>query len=318
MNSEEKPNFLESQIGGDQPFNDSTQNNQINDPPLLTPNTGVHQYSMAEQIEYLERKQSNFIFLFGKPSMGKTAILASLVYYMSTCEHGRLEIVNDGQNKTDGDLFLKYVREKIGLNKRFPDRTDVGTSIEIDVRFLPNYKDRPDIALTFLEMAGEDFTKVERRKNDDSKLPDNIEVFFSANKLPILFVLVTSHVTARQDDEFMVTFIDFMVNKDSRFRNSKIMLLISQWDTFKGNPDMEIGSFVLRNMPLTYARMSADNSTIGSFSLGRIQNVDGRPYISEFDSKSPEKVIKWIYKTISGKSLIDVPWWKKVMKKFNV
>jgi hypothetical protein len=128
----------------------------------------------------------------------------------------------------------------------------------------------------------------------------------------MVFILVTSHNDATRDDSLMVTFLDYIINKDRRFQNSRILLLISQWDTFKGEIDLE--DFIEKRMPLTYARLRNATNAFRGFSLGRIQIVDELPFIQEYDSEPAEKVFLWLYKTLTGSHLTT--WWQRFRERF--
>lgn len=264
--------------------------------------------SEAEQINYLEGRETNFVFIFGKSGVGKTAITASLVNYLSTeCEYGNLVGIDNGS----GRRLLETIRNTI-RDKRFPDRTKVGTLTEIDIRFEPLKKTKSNLWLTFLEMSGENLTTIELNDKTPSQFPTNIDVFFRANNLSMVFILVTSHQDANKDDAFMVTFLDYIIGKDPRFQNSRILLLVSQWDTFVGEIDTE--DFIKTRMPLTYARLRKNTNAVRDFSIGRITMADNLPRIQEYNGEPAEKVFHWIYETLTGKSLVS--WWEKFRRYF--
>lgn len=264
--------------------------------------------SEAEQINYLEGRETNFVFIFGRSGAGKTAITASLINYLSTeCEHGNLVGIDNG----DGRRLLETIRNTI-RDKRFPDQTRIGSLTHIDIRFEPLKKSKSNLWITFLEMSGENLTAIELRDNTPSQFPPNIDVFFKANNLSMIFVLVTSQQQANRDDALMVTFLDYIIGKDSRFQNSRLLLLVSQWDTFVG--EIETEEFIRTRMPLTYARLRKNTNAIRNFSLGRITMVDNFPRIQEYNGEPAEKVFHWIYETLTGKSLVS--WWEKFRRYF--
>jgi len=57
------------------------------------------------------------------------------------------------------------------------------------------------VPLTFLEISGEDLHKVEVAKG--GKLPDNVDIYFKADGLSMLFILVTTPQDASKDDTIM-------------------------------------------------------------------------------------------------------------------
>lgn len=262
----------------------------------------------ADQINYLEGRETNFVFIFGKPAVGKTAITASIINYLSTeCDHGNLVGIDNG----DGRRLLEKIRNTI-RDRKFPDRTTVGTLTEIDIKFEPLKKTKNNLWLTFLEMSGEDLKSVELNDISPSQLPTNIDVFFKANNLSMIFILVTSHDDANKDDALMVTFLDYIFGKDSRFQNSRILLLVSKWDTFVGEIDTE--DFIKNRMSLTYARLRKNTNAMRNFSIGRVITADNKPLIQEYNGEPAEKVFHWIYETLTGSSLIS--WWEKFKRYF--
>jgi hypothetical protein len=263
----------------------------------------------SEQINYLEGRETNFIFLFGRSGIGKTAITASIINYLSTgCEYGNLVGIDSGDG--NGRLLLEQIRSTI-RERRFPERTVLGSLTEIEVRFEPLKKSKPHVWITFLDMSGEDLDNVEVKENSPRQLPSKIDVFFKANNLSMIFVLVTSHEDAHRDDSLMVTFLDYIIGKDSRFRNSRVLLLISKWDSFVGEIDTE--EFIMSRMPLTYARLRNNTHSIRTFSIGRVISADGKPHIQEYNPVPAENVFLWIYKSLTGKSL-GSSWWERLRR----
>lgn len=264
----------------------------------------------AEQIQYLEGRETNYLFLYGPGQVGKTAITSAMIHYLSTeCEYGNLVAIDSGDGR--GRLLLQHIREAIN-DRRFPARTELGSLTEVEIRFEPLRKSLPHLWLTFLDMSGEDLKNVEVTRTSDRQLPSNIDVFFKANDLSMIFVLVTSWEEAQKNDDLMVTFLDYIIGKDNRFRNSRVMLLISQWDTFVG--EIEIEEFISKHMKLTYARLRDNSHAIRQFSIGRVIEADGIPHIQEFNGEHSENVFLWTYKSFTGRSLVS--WWERLRRYF--
>jgi len=270
-------------------------------------------YREADQIAYLESKGTNFVFLFGKRQVGKTVVTASLLNYMSShCDYGNLISVFDAtSNKPDlGRALLEDIRSQIA-QKRLPGRTDAGGITEIDVRFEPFKKGKPKLWLTFLEMSGEDLEKVD--VNTEKPFPSNIDVFFKAKNLSMTFVLVTSHQDAYKDDQLMAQFFDHIAAKDPKFRSARMLLLVSQWDTYKYPVDFR--SFLKKDMPLTFARLRNGGNANRHFSIGTVTNVDGKDYLAEFNPQPSEDVFFWLYESLTRSSLKSG--WQRLMEKLS-
>ena len=260
--------------------------------------TPILKVSEQEQIRYLRDKATNFIFLFGKYAIGKTAITASLIHYLNTeCHYGSLE----KRGNQEGQRLWEIIKQAIAQG-RFPDRTGGENVFEVESLFVPsnNRKHLSKLPLTFLEMSGESLSEVSIRKS--GKLPSNIDLFFKAGNLSMTFIMVTSHEEAHEDDQLMVEFLDYIIQKSPRFRDSRVLLLISKWDTYAGRGN--VTDFLRTQMPNTFRRLARSTNAYGSFSLGTIEEqVDGRPFIQEYDSKPARDVFEWLYKTLTGKKI---------------
>lgn len=272
--------------------------------------------SMAEQIAYIENKDTDYVFLFGASQAGKTAVCASIIYYLSNPEVilGDMEEFRydeDTRNKLTDLTLINTIREAV-RSRNFPGRTMLGSLSHINIRYRPKRRSRPAVSMTFLEMSGEDLQKVESTKEKFGSLPTDIDVFFKAdrNRVSMLFVLVTSHKYATRDDKLMVNFLDYIISQDSRFRDSRVLLLVSKWDTYVG--DKDIKEFVRERMPFTWAKIGKSTNAYSSFTLGKVQEVDGNPFIATYDEEPAEKVFHWLYHTITGKHLES--WWSRLSR----
>lgn len=257
----------------------------------------TEQFSEVEQINYLKSRNTNFLFLFGKNGVGKTAITASLIHYLSAeCSEGSVERVGNIEGRKLGERIRYLI-----ANNRFPDRTTVGSLTEVDCCFVPTKKNRKEMWFTFLEMSGEDLKLVDVHDHD-GRLPDNIDVFFKVDGLSLTFILVTSHDECRNDDSLMVNFLDYLIDKSPIYRNSRVLLLITKWDEVTGDIDVE--EFIRINMPQTFRKIDKTVNAFRHFTLGKVEDaVDGQLYIREFDVDSPGRVFEWLYRTLTGKRL---------------
>jgi hypothetical protein len=254
--------------------------------------------SQQEQIKYLRNKGTNFIFLFGKQAIGKTAITASIIHYLNTeCRYGSLE--KNGNRA--GQILWENIRQAIA-DGRFPDRTGIENVFEVESIFVParNRTHLSTLSLTFLEMDGQSLAEVSVKKK--GKLPSNIDIYFKAGDLSMTFIMITSHDEASLDDQLMVNFLDYLNDKSSRYREARVLLLVSKWDKYEGRDN--VAEFLAQRMPQTFKRLSKPTNAYGVFSLGTIDDeVDESPFIQKYDSKSAKSVFEWIYQTLTGKQI---------------
>jgi hypothetical protein len=250
----------------------------------------------AQYLEELRALQTNFLFLYGDTQAGKSAICASLIYYLMTNpDVGKF--TERGQASESGQDFIRRSISKVS-QKRFLERTPKETVSLAGGRFEPQKKRFRPIPLTFMEMAGEDLRTLVA-PTEANGFPQHIDVYLNDSQLNLIFVLVVRHDTvSHEKDLMMADFIDYLRSKDESFTNAKILLLVSQWDSYKG--DKQIREFVREFLPLTYAALSYRESAISAYSVGNVSMVDSEPFIKRLDKESPARLIRWIYKTVTG------------------
>ena len=253
--------------------------------------------SEQEMIRNLQDMGTNFIFLFGKQGVGKTAIVASLLYYLaSECHYGNLEKKGNRKGQHRGELFRQAI-----ASRRFPERSTPQV-FAVESLFVPsnNRGHLSKLPLTFLEMDGKSLAEVSIMSN--GQLHPDIDIYFKAGTLSLLFLMVTSPQEAQQDDHLMVEFLDYINQKSPRFRDARVLFLISKWDTYSGQES--VSDFLKRKMPSTFRRLSKSTNAYGAFSVGYVENnVGGEPFIHEYDSRPARAVFEWIYQTLTGKKL---------------
>lgn len=273
-----------------------------NEPPAPPPILPSSRKTEAQYLEELRVLQTNFLFLFGDSQSGKSAICASLIYYMMT--HPDIGKFTDrGQQSDTGQDFIRRAIGKIS-QKRFLERT-LGETVSLaGGRFEPHNQRFSSIPITFMEMAGEELRDLVAPKGVQS-FPQHIDVYLNEKDLNLIFILVIRHNTVSHEKDLMLAdFIDYLRKKDERFANSNILLLVSQWDSYTGDKTTE--EFVKAFLPLTYAALSHRDSAITTYSVGDVSVVDGEPYISRLDSESPARLIRWIYRSVTSTDLMQV------------
>jgi hypothetical protein len=286
----------------------------------------INDLSEAEQIDRIESMKTNFVFFFGKPASGKSAILSTLLYHLQcnfTNDIGFSAIKNKIEGtcmlKTDSSKQLSALIYQYLSKRRFVPQTKGGFVGQIRMEYQPlnpDYTNLPGIDVTFLEMAGENFSDIENTPDKTAKLPLKVDVYFKVPKISMLFVLITKHSKAKQEDKKMNDFIEHIHSKNpALLSRSRIFLFIGEWDTYDAKNETPL-EFVEKNMPKTYAKLKTQKNIISSFSIGSVDTVtneygENLPFITSFNLDFPYKMWKQIYGTFTGEELDKKPWWKK-------
>ena len=262
----------------------------------------------ARQIRFLQsvKKQTNFVFLFGAAQRGKTVITSSIVNFLSSVEaKGKLNPFKLTHDATidEGRVLLDRMK-RLHREQRFPERTVlVGNDepIYVNIKFTPNRElDSDSLSMTFLEMPGDVLAKVDSPTGIGG-LPASINAFMQVEDLKPAFILITSPETAFDDDQKMVSFIDYITDLDPRFDASRFLLLITKWDLYQG--ELPIAEFVAQTMTGTYAKLYSPKHSIAAFSIGSVTKVDGKDFLQKYNSDYPKKVVNWLYQEFTGKPL---------------
>lgn len=289
-------------------------------PAMVGNPTKPRELTALDRIKMLEQMETHFIFPFGVSHSGKTVAMASLIHYMSGIDsQGKLHAWESPY--AAADETQKFISEvnKVFSEKKFPKRTTFENTEErtrqINVEFAPEDRSRPPLRMTFVDMAGEDHKNF-TWSDGATKLPSDIEIFFQARKLDITFILVTRHQDASKDDVGMVTFLNHLIMRNSAFKHARVLILVSNWDTYSGN--LSVSEFVQKWMPATYAKTRDPHNAMINFTIGSVGEVpegDGViSFIQEYDPMPAKRVLHWLYKSLTGQELIHVPFWKKFMK----
>ena len=276
--------------------------------------------SERDIIKYLEENQTNFVFLVGKSGRGKTAIVAAILNYLSTQTQYYVEVLRSEDNN-EGTKLLLELRDAF-KNQEFPGRTDVTKPpFNLDINFFTrdaNGNPTKGVPITFVEMSGEHLEAVQlltdrlsvlEQTRAKGKLPTKADVYFKAANLSMLFLFVTTPESARDDDAFMNQFLDYISNKDAKYREAYSFLAITQYDKYKSKTDnLSIQDFIEKRMPLSHSRFHNRKNRFGYFSVGEVVVTDEdtdqpKLYIKTIHDKYPKQVFSWIYETITKREL---------------
>lgn len=273
----------------------------------------------------LQERKTNFVFLFGRPGSGKTAIISSLCHFMGTHPSGALEVRN--KSNQEGMFFLKEIFQK-GREGLFLERTARNKITEIDLKYTPK-KPKKSMNLTFLEMSGEDLNKVELKRdhiNGGAKggiLPDNIDIYLKCPRIKMVFLMVTEQSRAREDDVFMFEFLDYLRKKQKNFYKPKVLLLVSKWDQYGGKYKNDIGAFVASQMKLTNNLLTQIDGSISYYTVGDVIEVQNEQateaMIAQFDARQADVVKRWLYQAITNRSIPKQgdSWWSRFVNALN-
>lgn len=259
-------------------------------------------------LEELRLMQTKFLFLYGDHKAGKSAICSTLIYSMMTNpDVGSL--IERGKQDAAGQTFVDKSIAKI-RTKRFLPRTDQDSVTLAGGKFKPKNDHFSPIHITFMEMAGEELKNLVAPKGT-AGFPKHIDLFLNDKQLDLVFMLVIRHDTTSAEKDLMLSnFIDYLRTKDDRFQKSKILMMMSQWDNYKG--DLNVEDFVQEFLPLTYACLASSSNSIMAYSVGEVTTVDNEPYISKLNTENPIKLIRWIYQTITGNDFMRQSLWKRI------
>lgn len=286
--------------------------------------------AFADALDNIE--DSNYVFFFGLPGSGKSAIIGSILRMLheNSANIGSF-ILNDGSRVKENNLCKTLLNNgaKIidgvlqGFNKReFMARTTKGDVIVVNGRFIPDEhifsKTRyPQLDVTFLDVSGEDLETIQI--NDGAgKLPSHINIFLKLARLPLLIVLVVPHNNAVKDkdkaytDRLMAKFLNQVHNRTSRdnLKKPRIILLVTQWDSYSGKYVNNVKEFAKDKLPATYALLNKDVDLVSEYSIGHVIEDDAIPYIDVFYEDYPTRLWNRIYETFTGKRLIKKKWWQ--------
>lgn len=269
--------------------------------------------SMSDDIK---NKDSNFIFFFGTAESGKSVILSSMLYYLSS-QAGVLRPKLGTPNTKEAQVLLSDFFENIRQGV-LPNRTTRDQVTRLDLVFEPNNRSKkvPAINLTFLETSGENHNEIRRGGSYHS----TIESYLNAN-IPLTFIIVTSHDTAHKDDTLINEFLDELERKGKNLKSVNVILVISKWDK-SGRMDVanedELNSFINERLSRTSQRMDTYGLAKTYYTIGNIQNSNGTERITLLSLSTAEVLSKWLYESIIGFPLdYEGTFWERIKFSFS-
>ena len=251
-------------------------------------------------------KGKHFVFLFGSPAAGKTAVVGSLIQAMQRPEVlGKLYVHGAGDGYFASGLQLWSQIRHAFDNRRFPSRTKAGTTIQIHTQY--RSPSNTTLDLVFLEMAGEDLKEVQINDSGHRRLPFHIEQFLKIRQLEIAFLIITSWKDAAKDDVAIDDFLTFINQTAPHLTQKRVLLIITKWDTRPQNTgdSASVSKFVKETMPRTFNKISGARNVIQPFSVGEVVPFEGDEgdIIDTFDYGAHQRLFARIYETFTGVSV---------------
>jgi hypothetical protein len=263
----------------------------------------------------IKNTDSNFVFFFGVSASGKSVILSSMLYFLSS-KAGVLRPKLGTPNTKEAQVliadFFENLRQGI-----LPDRTTRDQVTRLDLVFEPNNKSQKvsPINLTFLETAGGNHQDITR----GGKYHSSVEAYLNAN-IPLNFIVVTSYDTAHKDDTLINEFLDELERKGKNLKSINVILVISKWDK-SGRMDVsseeELENFITERLPRTNNRINSYELSKTYFTIGNIEKIGTTEKITLLNLDSAEVLSKWLYESIVGVPLdYEGTFWERIKFSF--
>jgi hypothetical protein len=249
----------------------------------------------------IKNKESNFVFFFGTADSGKSVILSSMLYYLSS-QVGVLRPKQGTPNTKEAQVLLSDFFENIRQGI-LPNRTTRDQVTRLDFLFEPNNKSKkiPPINLTFLETSGENHNDIRR----GGSYHNSIAAYLNAD-IPLTFIIVTSYEKAHKDDTIINEFLDELERKGKNLKLVNAILVISKWDKSGKmivTNEEDLNNFINERLSRTSQRIDTYGLTKTYYTIGNIQNSNGVEKITELNLSTAEILSKWLYQSIVGYSL---------------
>ena len=261
----------------------------------------------------IKHKDSNFVFFFGTAESGKSAILATMLYYMRA-KAGDVRPRVGTPNTKDAEVMLYDYFENIRQGK-LPMSTHRDQVTRLDLVFEPNNKSKkvPPINLTFLEMSGENHNEIRR----GGQLHSSIESFLTSN-LPLVFILVTSFDKAHQDDVLINTFLDKLESYQKNLKSIHLILVVSKWDksgqTFIKDEAI-LDEFISTRLPMTSTRLDNYGLVKTFYTVGELDPIEDDK-VTSLSLDTAATLSNWLYESVVGYPLnYEGTFWERL--KFN-
>src|ERR1044071_3062328 len=263
----------------------------------------------------VESKDSNFVFFFGKSQIGKSVILASMLYYMNV-RVGTLRPKLSTPNTQEAEILLYDMLD--GLKRGIlPSRTVKDQVMRIDLILDPNNTSKKvkPISLTFLEISGENLQEVRR----GGSFHRNIDEYLNAD-IPITFLLVTDYENAADDDALMISFLQKLEGERSNYKRVNAILIIAKWDksgSMSARSEEQLNDFIKEQMPMTNNQINNYELFKTYYTVGRVvQGDDGIDRLEQLNLATAGSLTEWLYESITGVDInYEGSWFERLFGK---
>lgn len=272
---------------------------------ILTPSDNIQSSTFSKREDFvpisssLDDNDSNFVFSFGETQIGKSVILASVLFYMNA-RAGTIRPKLSTPLTQEAETLLYDMLDdlKRGI---LPKRTTVEQVTRLDLIFEPNNKSKKvkPISLTFLEMAGDDLVKVRR----GGSLHKSIDEYLNA-EIPINFFLVTDYEKAPHNDNLMISFLRKLEGERRRYKRVNAILIVTKWDksgNMRPRSEDEFNAFVREHMPMTNNQIDNYELFKTYYTVGEVINDgEGSERLTQLNLDTAKLLTEWLYEGITG------------------
>lgn len=273
----------------------------------------VYQVNRTE----IKSKKGNYIFTVGNVTSGKSCIQSMLVHRLMN----RRDISLSFSNKKGEDIhdyLLNEVIRKID-NGDLPDRTAQGKIQEFNIRFVP--ENLKPLEFNFLEISGEDIKTIipSGERNNKPSLNENLTLYLRTPKVKKSFIFVADATRTKlnhelkdnpSEDVLFNMLISHFLSKAIGLKNIHILFLVSKWDKVESEY-VSVRQYINDHFPQTMALLNSQSNyfqvTYAPYSLGDVvvEKRNGRlkPTLIRIEPSYTDTVLRWLYKTHTGKIL---------------
>jgi energy-coupling factor transporter ATP-binding protein EcfA2 len=264
--------------------------------------------------ENIANNKGNFLVTVGNPGSGKSSLQNYLIWRLWYDEQLYFEYGSEYDTpKHDANLNAWVQDFADGF---LPARTTTGLLQKYTISF--GQKSRPNLALSFLEVSGEDIVPIVPSQNSDGTpaLESQLtELLASECNFRFLFVADSGpQVPSRSrvnEDVLFSTLLKHLIDPNGiGKRKIRVLFVASKWDlgTIEFRSERE---FFMKRFPQTRAVVSSTERITASyvpFSVGKVEiDKSNRPRISRPSKTSGAMVLNWIYYSFTGRELAGFP-----------
>lgn len=288
----------------------------------------------------IEGRSGNYLFTVGNVGSGKSTIQSSLIHRLWSDSRILFEYATTDGNPAH-DAYLNGWVQNIG-NGYFPARTQAGRVREFTVRF--GQSKRPSLALSFIEIAGEDIRTIVPTGNDSSgdppRLNEYLERYLKEPRIKKRFIFVSDGSLNRagahregamyNEDILFDTLLRYLLSSTGAgLKRVEALFVAAKWDQVKSDYRSERHYF-RANFPQTFGTVASTSRIRASFmpfSVGDViveaPDASGESVarIVRKDSKYIDTLIGWIYQSFTQRRLVGhtkvrKTWWDRIKSLF--